>query len=240
MFNIGNIIMNLYILKIDSGYMIIDTGYEHNFKNCIKKLSEKNISINEIKYIFLTHAHDDHAGFINNMLKMNKNIKVIMSKKGLKNLQLGQNSFEGGCSNKQSYYFCYLLKLLGKGEHLFPAIKTIYLKNLLLIDSENKESIEKDINGTIIETSGHTSDCISFLSNDNNLFCGDATMNGFPSKNNITIWIENIEDYKKSWQKIIDLNPSKIYPAHGKPFDVISLKDNIQKIDNIKLLPLQP
>ena len=51
-----------------------------------------------IKYIFLTHAHDDHAGFLNELLGRNKELKVIMSNKAMTTLKRGQNSFEGGCS----------------------------------------------------------------------------------------------------------------------------------------------
>ncbi len=65
-------------------------------------------------------------------------------------------------------------------------------------------------------------------------------MNGFPSKNNITIWIGNKQQYAKSWEKIIKLNPTKIYPAHGKTFEVAMLTSNLKKIESVRLFQLSP
>ncbi len=240
MINIGNRVMNTYLYQVNDGYILIDTGYQNSFDMCKKKLNNHNISTEDIKYIFLTHAHDDHAGFINDMIRENRDIKIIMSYRGIDVLRKGQNSFEGGCSGNQSYLFCLFMKILGNGQHKFPAIKKEYEDNLIFIDDENKSKIEQQLNGAIIETAGHTDDSISLLTKEGYLFCGDAAMSGFPSKNNITIWIGNKEQYIKSWKKIIKLNPNKIYPAHGKPFESERLSKNIRKIESIKLFSLTP
>ncbi len=232
--------MNTYLYPVEDGYVMIDTGYQNGFKRCMKKLRNHHISVEDVKYIFLTHAHDDHAGFINEMIRENKNIKIVMSDKGIDVLRKGQNSFEGGCSGKQSYLFCLFMKILGKGQHTFPPIKKEYEDNLLFISDENKAEIEQQLNGRIIETAGHTEDSISLLTKEGNLFCGDAAMNGFPSKHNLTIWIESKEQYRLSWQKMMKLNPGKIYPAHGKPFERERLEKNIEKIERVKLFPLAP
>ena len=79
-----------------------------------------------IKYIFLTHAHDDHAGFLNELLGRNKELKVIMSNKAMTTLKRGQNSFEGGCSTFLAWIFCKFLGVFGKAGHLFPAIEDKY------------------------------------------------------------------------------------------------------------------
>ncbi len=240
MINIGSRVMNTYLYQIDEGYVMVDTGYQRSLNSCIKRLSNHNISIKDIKYIFLTHAHDDHAGFINDIIKRNKDVKIIMSHKGIDVLRKGQNSFAGGCSGKLSYVFCIFMKMLGNGQHKFPAIEKEYEENLLFISDENKLIIEKMLNSRIIETPGHTDDSISLLSKDGYLFCGDAAMNGFPSKSNITIWIENKDQYIKSWEKMIKLNPNQIYPAHGRPFEIEKLKKNISKVNKTKLFPLTP
>ena len=71
------------------------------------------------------------------------------------------------------------------------------------------------------------------------LFCGDAAMNGFPSIKHTIIWIENLDDYRQSWEKMIALNPKMVYPAHGKPFPTIDLKKYQSHLDRIQLYPLQ-
>ena len=58
--NVGNRIMNTYVYPCVDGYVMIDTGYEHSFKDVERKLNQKNIKLSDIQYVFLTHAHDDH------------------------------------------------------------------------------------------------------------------------------------------------------------------------------------
>ena len=234
-YNIGNRVVNNYLFAIDEGYILIDTGYENGFARFQRNLKKLNIQPSEIKFIFLTHAHDDHAGFLNKVLAIT-NAKVILHPKAIERLKSGQNSFEGGCSSMLAYIFCKLFALFGKSEHKFPPIKDEYLNRLITTDSQEFRNLNLPIQA--IETPGHTADHISLLK-DGILFCGDAAMNGFPSIKRNIIWIENLHDYRKSWEKMIAFNPVKIYPSHGKPFDVNDLKRFFKSIDKIKLRPLK-
>lgn len=238
MFNVGDRIVNTFVYPIEDGYVMVDTGYETMFQSREKRLKKRNISVKDVKYIFLTHVHDDHAGFVNDMIRANPEIRVIFSGKGLNTLKTGRNSFEGGCSGTQSYLFCMILKVFGKGNHTFPAIKSEYEKNLWIITPENQAEIEEKLQGRILETPGHTCDSLSLLTKDGSLFCGDAAMSGIPSKNNMIIWIENKEEYEKSWETIIEAEPKLIYPAHGSPFPARKLAKSIKKIAKVKLIPL--
>jgi glyoxylase-like metal-dependent hydrolase (beta-lactamase superfamily II) len=233
-YNIGNRVVNNYLFAIDEGYILIDTGYENGFARFQRNLKKLHIQPSEIKFIFLTHAHDDHAGFLNKVLAIT-NAKVILHPKAIKRLKSGLNSFEGGCSSMLAYIFCKLFALFGKSGHKFPPIKDEYLNRLITTDSQEFRNLNLPIQA--FETPGHTADHISLLK-DGILFCGDAAMNGFPSIKRNIIWIENLQDYRKSWEKMIAFNPAKIYPSHGKPFDVNDLKRFIKSIDKIKLRPL--
>lgn len=237
--NFGNRIVNCWAYQIESGYVIIDTGYEHNYKTFKNKLKANSIAIDQISYCFLTHAHDDHAGFINQLLSDNQGVKIVISDKGINTLRKGQNSFAGGCTSKSALAFCNAMRLFGKGQHKFLPINSDYESRIIIINDDNRAWLEQKLNGKIIETAGHTSDSISLLLNNGYLFCGDAAMNGFPSKHNISIWAEDSVAFLQSWQKIISLSPIKIFSGHGKPFDVQCLKRNIGFAENIKLHTLK-
>jgi len=236
--NLGNRIMNTYLIRTENCCILIDTGYEGQFSGFYNKLASRNISLNEIEYVFLTHAHDDHAGFLNDILQ-HTNAKVIMHYKAIEGLRRGQNSFDGGCSGKLALLFCKIMGLFGKGEHKFPQIKKCFEERCILIDNDNKKDIESKIHGIIIETPGHTSCSISLLMDDGTLFCGDAAMNGFPSIQRITIWINNLREFYRSWELMIDTNPKMIYPAHGAPFPVSDLRKFLSKVETRKLYSLK-
>lgn len=76
--NAGNIVMNTYIYPCKDGYIMVDTGYEHSLKDVERKLKQNSINLTDIKYVFLTHAHDDHAGFLNELLEKTVELKVII------------------------------------------------------------------------------------------------------------------------------------------------------------------
>ena len=233
--NLGTLIVNNYLISSETGWILIDTGYSGGFPHFVKMLKKNHIQPDEIKYVFLTHAHDDHAGFLNEVLAAT-DAKVILHPEAIKGLKRGQNSFEGGCSSRLEWLFCQMLALFGHGDHRYPAIRDEYLDKLLPIDSEQFRTLNFPCE--VLETPGHTADHISLLT-ERVMFCGDAAMNGFPSRRRTIIWIENLQQYKRSWEKIIGKNPDMIYPAHGGPFRTNDLQKYLASLEKVKLRKLK-
>ena len=129
-FNVGNRIMNTYVYNTSVGYIMVDTGYEHSLASVERKLKKHGITLSDIKYVFLTHAHDDHAGFLNELLYKNSELKVVMSSKAMLTLKRGQNSFDGGCSTFLHGYFANVWQCLVKQSTAF-----LVLMMSIIIDS---------------------------------------------------------------------------------------------------------
>ena len=239
MLNLGNRFVNNWIYEMDGAFVLIDTGYENGYSRLKKRISKYKMDAQNIRYIFLTHAHDDHAGFLNQILDEVPGAKVIASEKALPVLRRGQNSFEGGCTSRLALFFCNIMKIFGKGEHRFPPFNPDLIDRCIFVTEENRKEIEKRLGGKIMETPGHTADSISLLLQDDSLLCGDAAMNGFPSRNNITIWAEERAEYLQSWKNIIASSPEKIYPGHGIPFAAAALVKNMDKARAMPLYPLR-
>ena len=236
--NVGNRIMNTYVYNTPTGYVMVDTGYEHSLASVVKRLKKYGIDLSDIRYVFLTHAHDDHAGFLNKLLHKNSELKVIISDKAMPTLKKGQNSFDGGCSTRLAWLFCKCMSLFGKAEHRFPFIEDVHNNRFIEISDENREAIEDLLQGKILETPGHTKDSIS-LRKENIIFCGDAAMNGFPSIKRLTIWVENKEQFEESWNVLIAEETEFIYPAHGKPFHKKDLVKYLKAIRKVGQYPLK-
>ena len=137
-----------------------------------------------------------------------------------------------------AWIFCKLMGLVGKAEHRFPVIEDKYDGRFIEITDANKEALEKILQGKILFTPGHTSDSIS-LRVKNVIFCGDAAMNDFPSIKRLIIWIENIVDFEKSWDVLINENADITYPAHGKPFPISDLVKHKKYISKRRLYKLK-
>lgn len=236
-YNIGNRVMNTYVYRTSEGCVMVDTGYEHSLRSVEKRADRQGLALSEIRYVFLTHAHDDHAGFLNELLSKYPDIKVVASNLAMPVLLRGQNSFAGGCSGLAALAFCKFMGLIGKGKHLFPAIDRRNIGRFVEISPRNFAVAETLLHGKILFTPGHTQDSVS-LKIDNIIFCGDAAMNGFPSFGRITIWIEDKAAFQNSWNILIGENADWIYPAHGKPFIPDDLKKYACRISKIRLCEL--
>ena len=236
--NVGNRIMNTWIYPVEDGWVMIDTGYENSYAFVVKKLRSLLIQPEEIRHIFLTHAHDDHAGFLEEWMTKHPHTQVIAHEKSIEGLRKGQNRFVGGCSTLGAFLFCQLMALLGNSEHRYPRLSEEHLAKITTLNAENLTQMESKLNSKILFTPGHTEDSISLLV-DGNLFCGDAAMNGIPSSHKITIWVEDKAAFEKSWDVMLASGAKKIHPAHGSPFCPCELRKNKKFIAGLHLRPLK-
>ena len=236
--NAGNRIMNTWLYPIADGWVMIDTGYENSYAPVLKKLRKLRIQPEEVRYIFLTHAHDDHAGFLEEWMSKHPRTQVIAHEKAIAGLRRGQNSFNGGCSTIFAFLFCQLMALLGNGEHRYPKLSQTHLDQIVTLNADHQTQVEAALNGKILYTAGHTADSISLLV-DGNLFCGDAAMDGLPGFHKITIWVEDKTAFAQSWDVMVASGAKRIYPAHGNPFCPCALRKNKKFIAGLHLRPLK-
>ena len=236
--NLGNKILNQYLIKAKNGYLLIDTGYPNGFNRFAKKLNNENLPLEQITHIFITHAHDDHVGFLGNLVSALPNAKVIATPETLGRLKVGHNLFIGGTTTKRAHLFCKFMSLLGNDKHEFPKLE---LKKSSILWNDKPDFLRSNgINADVIKMAGHTSDSIGLLFDNGYLFCGDAAMSGFPSKKNVIIFIESLDEYKQTWDNMIEnQNIKKVFCGHGKPFDIGNLKKHRKFLDTIKLRPLK-
>ncbi|QQO10124.1 MBL fold metallo-hydrolase [Breznakiella homolactica] len=228
--NLGNIIANNYIIETPRGYLIIDTGYPGGYSRFRRKLINAGIALDDIRVIFVTHAHDDHVGFLGDLLA-DTDVPVIMHEETPERLLLGHNKNRGGCPGLAARFFVGAMALTGSGGHEFPAVSAG--DRALLWDGKTQHLREMGIPFTILSLPGHTGDSIGFITPDGRLFCGDAAMNGVPSVKRKIIWIEDPDAYRDSWDKMTGSGAVTIYPGHGAPFpmkDLIKYRGSLDAI----------
>ena len=231
-------VTNCFLIRCETKYILIDTGYEYEWELFSKRLKEVGVTISEISHIILTHHHDDHCGLLNRITTENNNIQVVMSylSKGL--LLKGENdrTHGGGLVNKRINLLFSLEKLVSNGRGVVK--RTLKFnpyrvrENDILVKGETQlKDIGVNLKGKIIETPGHSIDSISVLFDDGDCIVGDAAANflQFAGTKYCVVYICDIDEYYKSWRKIISKNAKQIFPAHGKPFTVEKLKENIGK-----------
>jgi len=224
---------NCFLIPIESKYLLIDTGYEYEWQDFTDGLEKNNVQINDIKYLLLTHHHDDHAGLLNNITEINPDITIIASKLTKEYLAQGKHvNFPGaGYINKRIAFVLKLKSIFDKNwTHTFP--KFIMRSNDILIENDcDLKNFNINLNGKILLTPGHSRDSISLLLDNGCCFTGDATGNflQFLGSKYCVISVNDLDEYYNSWDKIIDNKALIIYPAHGNKFTVDKLIKYLRK-----------
>jgi glyoxylase-like metal-dependent hydrolase (beta-lactamase superfamily II) len=216
---------NCYLLRCNRGFLLIDTSYPNQYHRFVKLLGKSGIGIQDIKYVLLTHHHDDHAGFAAEIID-NSRAKLIVHEEALDLLRQGTVENYSRALNPCIKVLLGAFSLLHK--YVYPGINT---KNGDYIISGDDFFLLKQlgIDGIILHTPGHTGDSISVVLSDGSAFVGDVAMDfmNFCYTRHRPIFVQNINDVYHSWQKLIHYGAKIVYPAHGRPFDISELK--IQK-----------
>jgi hydroxyacylglutathione hydrolase len=235
-------VTNCFLIQTGERYILIDTGYEADWDLFSRRLQEAGISFSQISHIILTHHHDDHAGLLNYIIKENPDIRIVMSHFAKELLEKGENdnTHPKGCINRRIKALLHLKRFIimftlkkhidKKSNLKFPLY--FVRQNDILISGETRlKDIGIDLDGTIIETLGHTVDSITIMLDCGNALVGDAAANmlQFAGTKYCVIGLSDLDEYYRSWQKILDGGAKRIFPAHGKPFPASKLTENIGK-----------
>ena len=215
---------NTYLLNVNNGYLLIDTSYPDKYELFVQKLNELNINISEIKYLLLTHHHNDHAGFAAELVK-NSGAKIIVHKAAKSYLETGRMDPYLKVLNLRLKFMLGLMSMFSR--FTYPPVMLKDTDYILDDDTFNLLK-ETGLNGSILHTPGHSTDSISLLLSDGSAFVGDAAMNVPPvlGAKYRPIFIQDMKSVYKSWQKLISNGAKQIFPAHGRPFAVEKLKND--------------
>ena len=191
---------NVYLLRGDSGSVLIDTGVE-KFKDKVLRACQNA----NVKLILLTHGHFDHcqsAAYLARNLKCKTGIAgedAALLEKNQKRKVYGKGiwgNFYAGAANRN----------IGQNE-----IEAVTPDVIL---EDGMSLAEYGVDARIIKLPGHTVGSVGVLCATGELFVGDAMQNiPFLSA---TWCYEDYEKAKESATLIRSMNAGKIFCGHGR------------------------
>lgn len=201
--------VNCYFLKVDAGFVLVDTGYSKNRLEVEKELENAGCKPGTLKLIVLTHGDFDHTG----------NAAYLREKYGTK---IAMHSDDGGIVEKGDLFYNrnanFLMRIMGK--IMLPFLggglkKTDRFTPDMHID-DSYDFSEFGLDAKVIYLPGHSKGSIGILTSTGDLFCGDLLENTKnPSKNSL---IADKKAFNSSVEKLKQLKLHTIYPGHGEPF----------------------
>jgi glyoxylase-like metal-dependent hydrolase (beta-lactamase superfamily II) len=199
-----------YMLKSGKGIALVEVGPASTYQKILSALEDIGLECEDVKFIFLTHIHLDHAGALGNLITHFPNASVIVHKRG-----------KGHLIDPESVLWNASKRVLG-------FVADIYGKPIS-VPEEKIIAVEKRINFRlgeisfeIVPTPGHASHhvCI-FLEREGVLFSGDAAGIYIPSLD-VLLPISpppfRLGLAVRSIETMISLNPRFIAFTH---FDVV-------------------
>jgi glyoxylase-like metal-dependent hydrolase (beta-lactamase superfamily II) len=198
-----------YALKSGEGAALIEVGPAATYEKILSALEDIELPYQDVRFIFVTHIHLDHAGALGTLIKHFPNASVIVHKRGKEHL-----------INPESALWNASKRVLGFVADIYGKPESVPEDRIIPVGKRMAFNLGK-ISFEIIPTPGHASHhvCI-FLENEGVIFSGDAAGIYIPSLD-ILLPISpppfKLEFAIKSIEAMISLNPQLIAFTH---FDV--------------------
>ena len=198
-----------FLVETSEGPILIETGPHSTFEQLSHEIQRVGFQVEDVKHVFLTHIHLDHAGAAWAFAKMGATIYVHPF--GYKHLQNPVKLMESA----KRIYQDQMDRLWGE-MHLIPEDRLIQVADQTAIKVGNTRIFSH-------HTPGHAVHHIAWQV-DACVFAGDVA--GVKIENGIVVPPcpppdINVEDWQTSIQKLKDLNPKEIYLTHfGKITDI--------------------
>jgi len=216
-------ITNCFLIPCGDDFLLVDTSTKNQFRKFRRELSTHSITLSQIKYIFLTHHHTDHTGFLKELLD-ESNAVLIVHQKALPFLASGKDNLEMTGTTGMIRLLIHLKKLFLR-ERINQAV--IPDERAIIIDADNNEILRTiGIPAKIVCVPGHTGDSIAIICDDGNAFIGDAAFNmaGFLNLRNRPLVAQNPSEIESGWKKIMAENGTQLFVSHGKSLSIDALK----------------
>ena len=204
----GGVVANCYLIKTKKGFILIDTGRKSKLKALENELMNAGCRPGNLDLIILTHGDFDHSGNCA-YLKENYKTQIAMHQDDFGMVEKGDMFWNRNSGNR------FAKKIVNA---LFSITK---FKPDFSID-DGYDLHKYGLDAKVLHIPGHSKGSIGILLTEGDFFCGDLFVNSkTPELNTI---IDNKEDADNSLEKIKNLNIKTIYPGHGNPFPIESLR----------------
>lgn len=198
--------VNSYLIRTDSGFIMIDTGFHSKSKEFEMVLENSGCKPGNLNLIIITHGDLDHIGHCASLQKKFR-VKIAIHRGELESVVSTNMTLNR--RKKPSFTAKLLLSFFGI---IFKANR--FHPDIFVNDSDNLSKYGLD--AEVLNLPGHSKGSIGILTANGNLFCGDLLLNiDNPSPIDLR---DDPADLENSIKKLHNLSFHTIYPGHGKPF----------------------
>ena len=183
--NVGYDSTNYYVLELNKGNLLIDSGWPGTLAKLHAALKRKGIAPADVTHLLVTHFHPDHAGLTQELRGLGAQLFLFES-------QLGFASELNELFRRRKMKF---VEIDEAGARIVPF-------------SESRGVFrELGVEGEVLPTPGHSDDSVTLVLDDGAAFTGDLQPRFMlPDEDRVS---------RASWDRIYVHTITRIYPGHG-------------------------
>ncbi len=179
---------NTYLIRGTNGSILFDTGWAGSFPQFCRALGEAGATVQEIRYLFISHFHPDHMGIAQEIAGCG--VRIVAADVQRAHIHDADRVF---AKEGNRLY----LPIVDEDVHVISCW-------------ESRPLLEEcGIAGEVAHTPGHSEDSISLCLDEGALFVGDLN----PL---YELEIHTGTQTGDSWDKLLARNPVKVYYGHAK------------------------
>jgi hydroxyacylglutathione hydrolase len=212
---INMIASNAYLLETPEGLILVDAGIPFTERLVYRKM--RQIGRDDLKLIYITHAHIDHYGAAN-AIREETGAPIAIHKDDAETMALGRTEL-GTVRDWKKTSDATL-------PYIEPLLRVTPTEaDILLEDGDSLE--EYGINAYVMHTPGHTPGSTTLIVNDSLAFVGDLLATG-PKVHAQRSFAQDWLEVARSLNRLRLAEPELIYAGHGS--DPISL-EQLHEVD---------
>ncbi len=207
----GSFGVNCYLLGVDDGFVLIDTGMRSQRARLQEALVAQGCTPGTLKLILITHGDFDHIGSAAHLRRTHD--APIGMHAGDVSMGKDGDMFAGRTTPKAVVRTLLpLLVRLPESDRFEP--------DVLL--AEDSDLSGYGLSGArILLLQGHSAGSIALLLDDRSLFCGDVLENRSEPK--IGSIMDDVPKAQAAAERLKTMGVGTVYPGHGRPFRLAEL-----------------
>jgi len=206
--------VNCYLVKGDAGHVLIDTGLATRRADLERALEGAGCRPGDLRLIVITHGDADHAGN-GAHLRRTYGAPIAMHRAEWQAVERGNMLLSRGrmtLARRTVAGLLFRFAGLRKSDRFEP--------DLHLEDEDDLSA--RGLDARVLHLPGHSRGSIGILTADGDLLCGDLLTNlGEPKLNSL---VDDQADLEASVNRVRALGIRTVYPGHGTPFLMESLR----------------
>lgn len=183
--NVGYDSTNYYVIDQGRERLLVDAGWPGTLPKLQASLKRKDLTLGQIPYLLVTHYHPDHAGLAQELAAQGMRLILLVEQ-------------EEGVARLKTY-----MKPTDGYVEIRPETAV-----RLPVQNSRRFLAAIGFQGEILSTPGHSDDSVTLVLDKGPAFTGDLPGLGWAAE-------ETQETVRRSWQAILTLGATTVYPGHG-------------------------